>query len=646
LTRVDMVSPEEKELLESDGHLRHPEFRHPGNKPILNFVVWRRSSMFVLMTLALVLDVLDIYKTVIKEPQNELDLKHTKAELESYHDWKTEHGNSTFPDYIKHATHLMFNKCYSETAWIMSMKMHLQTSLKLLVLFPLFFANMRWISWTTSSNWLRAVWLITFSIPFVTQSVPSRLLINFEELIKGDVFMLKNEVTVHYNLNHTLLHSVELAANLCGDDPMGKFQGMLSNAAWAGSQAETQMNQICGFAGMLDDSPIVAQFTSWHEEARKTVQRCKVATETIEFAKKAHEKRLPQTREKMELAKSAVRDVCYNIKEMALFMGRDKNGMDSKTGQLHDLAKLLVHDGLSALSESLDTLVGAINGVASFKSLWTAALSLGPGIIKGNMRAKSIIPEASLPGAFIVVLPWIYAPLAWSLFNVIVQIFGNWALLFAAMSIAFYPIVMSLVGMAFFIGAPQRADDLTDLMKILKRVEVFAVLGTAVLAVLWVYQAYQRINQAQDEHPILKSSMEFVIKEAREAYDSGKRWATAHIYNFDALDWIMRHPIFFATCVIDTLQPAISFYMKFLVTSMVSTDWILVRVSYERRFEYLAANRECLPYDASSQEIERLQQNRLTRLDGLVVAFGGAIEETQAYDSDKVHTERAKKSRK
>jgi len=71
-----------------------------------------------------------------------------------------------------------------------------------------------------------------------------------------------------------------------------------------------------------------------------------------------------------------------------------------------------------------------------------------------------------------------------------------------------------------------------------------------------------------------------------------------------------------------------------------------VRVSNERRFEYLAANRECLPYDASREEIEKLQENRMRRLNGLVVAFGGAIEETQAYDSDKVREERAKKSRK
>jgi len=491
--------------------------------------------------------------------------------------------------------------------------------------------------------------LITFSVPFVTQSVPSRLLINFEDLIRGDVHMLKNEATIHYNLNHTLKHGLELASGLCGTDPMGKFEGMLHSASWAGSEAEDQMKQICGFASMLDDSPVVTQFTSWHAKAHKTVQMCKTAEETIEYARKVHASKKPQAQQTLEAAKWAVQGVCTNIKEMVFFLGRDSAGMTKKQRQIHDLASLLVNDGLAALSESLDTLVGAINGIASFKSLWTAALSLGPGIIKGTMRAKSIVPEASLPGAFLVVLPWIYAPLAWSLFNVIVQIFGNWALLFAAMSFAFYPIVMSVTGMAFFIGSPQRHNDLTDLMRILKRVEVLAVLGTALFAALWVYQAYTRINQAQEEHPILKNGLDFVMKESKEAYDSGKNWATAHILHFDLLDWMMRHPIFAFSCVLNTIEPVISFYQKFLLTCMMSTDWILARVSNERRFEFLAANREYLPYDASMAEIERLQMNRMWRLFALVIAFGGAVETQAAEEQDLckgVHEERAKRSRK
>merc|ERR1719492_237164 len=133
------------------------------------------------------------------------------------------------------------------------------------------------------------------------------------------------------------------------------------------------------------------------------------------------------------------------------------------------------------MSEALELSLGATTGIASFKNLWPAALSLGPGIIKGAMRAKTIVPEASLPGAFIIILPWIYAPLAWALFNVVVQLFGNWALLGAMLSFAFYPLVISLVGMCFFVNSPQRYDHLQDLITIFRRIETLAVFLTTFL---------------------------------------------------------------------------------------------------------------------------------------------------------------------
>jgi len=644
LTMFDMVSDEEKRMLMTQGHLKHPVLQLHGNAPILNFIVWRRSSMIVLLTIAVVLDVFRIYKTIVGEPRTEKDALKARVELEPFHEWQAGH-DAHFPDYIKHATQLMFSKCYYETAYIMIVKMHIQTILRLLVLIPLICANWKWVSWTKSSNWLRAVWAIIFSMPFVTLSVPSRFLINFDNLIKDDVFLLKRQVTIHYNLNHTLRDTLDQAAHLCGREPAHKIESMLETATFRGSQAESTIKNMCGIASMLDQSEIIAQFTDWHEHAHRTAMRCKIAEESIEWAKTVSNRNRPQAQKRLGQAKLALNGVCSSIEQMDIYMRTDEDGMSEKTRQIHNLATLLVKDGLAGLSESLNTLVGAVNGVASFKSLWTSALSLGPGIIKGAMRAKSIIPEASLPGAFLLMMPWIYAPLAWSLFNVIVQIFGNWALLFATASFAFYPIVMSIVGGCFFVGSPQRPADLTDLMWIFKRIEVFAVSCTAALAGLWVYQAYTRINEAADEHPILKRSMEFVTAQSRQAFDHGKHWAQEHIMHFDALDWLSKHPVFAVTCLFNFLEPVGHFFQAFILTSMMATDWILLRVSNERRFEFLAANRDQLPYDASMAEIEQLAQSRTDRIDALVVAFGGAVEKYQENHVS-IHKERCQHARK
>jgi len=118
--------------------------------------------------------------------------------------------------------------------------MHVATSLKLLLLFPLFFANYAWINWKKSCMWLRVVWFIMTSMPFVTLSVPSRFLINFGDLIRKDVFLLKEEVMIHYNLNDTLKYRLGEAAKLCSGDLVAQVEGKLQTAAWIGSKAKKQ----------------------------------------------------------------------------------------------------------------------------------------------------------------------------------------------------------------------------------------------------------------------------------------------------------------------------------------------------------------------------------------------------------------------
>jgi len=377
---------------------------------------------------------------------------------------------------------------------------------------------------------------------------------------------------------------------------------------------------------MLDESTIIMYFTSWHDWANKTAGSCNRLQTLIVDARKVSKENKPKAEELFRFAK----EVCSNVTKMAELMEENDQELPEKQRESRDLAQVLVNDGLAGLTEVLNNLVGAKDGLASFMSLWTAALSLGPGVCRGTLRAKSIVPEASLPGALIVMLPWIYAPLAWSLCNTIVQIFGDWALLLAASSVAFYPVVMSLVGMCFFVGSPQRHTDVSDMMRILKRVEKIAIFLTAALALLWVYQAYAAIYAAKDEHPILKYTLDFVTKESREALDDGKKWAKDHLlHHFDLPRWISRNAFFAMRCLVNTLTPFISFYMQFILTSMVSTDWVLREISRERRANFLAANRDNLGYDASNEDIEQLRKSRIARLDALVIAFGGTVEDQE-----------------
>jgi len=110
LTTLNMVSDKEKELLMTKGHLRHPTMQLPGVAPILNYIVWRRSSLIVLMTFVLLLNSVDIWNIIIKDPQHKREELRAQAKLEPFHDWQKEHGDH-FPIYIKTRC-----SCYSRSA--------------------------------------------------------------------------------------------------------------------------------------------------------------------------------------------------------------------------------------------------------------------------------------------------------------------------------------------------------------------------------------------------------------------------------------------------------------------------------------------------------------------------------------------------
>jgi len=193
------------------------------------------------------------------------------------------------------------------------------------------------------------------------------------------------------------------------------------------------------------------------------------------------------------------------------------------------------------------------------------------------------------------------------------------------LSLAFYPLVISLAGICFFVGSPQRPGDLSDLMRIFKRIEVMAVIVTLILLGLWIHLALARVNAAQEDHPLLKASLDFLLAHSRKM--SG--FVQERIEKFDMFQWVAENPWTTLRGSLTFVEPLLSFLHKFLITSIMSTDWMLIRVANERHYEYMDSNKHCLPYDSSSEEMEMLARGRHIRLDALAVALGGHVEDAQ-----------------
>eukprot|EP01052_Picozoa_sp_SAG31_P055993 SAG31_NODE_15775_length_739_cov_1.178125_1_plen_219_part_01 len=101
-----------------------------------------------------------------------------------------------------------------------------------------------------------------------------------------------------------------------------------------------------------------------------------------------------------------------------------------------------------------EMVLGLVNGLSAFKILLPAALSISPALLRGCIKVKTLVPGATIPGTFIVLLPWLYTPLVWCMYNVAFQLVGNPIVLFGLMFMAFGPMTNVVTGHALRITLP------------------------------------------------------------------------------------------------------------------------------------------------------------------------------------------------
>ena len=72
---------------------------------------------------------------------------------------------------------------------------------------------------------------------------------------------------------------------------------------------------------------------------------------------------------------------------------------------------------VSHLRIGVEAVVGLFNGGRTLRTMLPTAVSLAPGMLRGAMRCKMMLPQSTIPGMIIVRLPWLYCPLAWCCYN-------------------------------------------------------------------------------------------------------------------------------------------------------------------------------------------------------------------------------------
>ena len=82
---------------------------------------------------------------------------------------------------------------------------------------------------------------------------------------------------------------------------------------------------------------------------------------------------------------------------------------------------------------------------------------------------KVLVPQSSIPGMFIVLLPWMYCPLVWMVYNVAFQMVGNMWLFIGLIIQAFGPMVYFVIGSFMQVTKPM--DD-RAITKVINRMAI------------------------------------------------------------------------------------------------------------------------------------------------------------------------------
>eukprot|EP00854_Cymbomonas_tetramitiformis_P021650 gene21650-26039_t len=208
-------------------------------------------------------------------------------------------------------------------------------------------------------------------------------------------------------------------------------------------------------------------------------------------------------------------------------------------------------DRLTMLAEkAADLVISILNAISTIQYLLPAAVSIAPAILRGALTVKTLVPQSSLPGMFILMLPWLYCPIIWCLYSIVFQFVGNIVLLIGLLLLAFAPMINYFVGQLLRVAEPM---DEQGVMRILKAIAMYTnclFVGAYVLIMVFVVFHYSASTDEMDK------TMEF------------KADFQESLSGFRSL----------CTILVSTVA-------NYLFTTLAGADWMIGEIVAQRHFE-------------------------------------------------------------
>lgn len=278
-------------------------------------------------------------------------------------------------------------------------------------------------------------------------------------------------------------------------------------------------------------------------------------------------------------------------------------------------------DELESASHTVEVILKLFSGLGlagmSMMRLWPVAFSLSPALISGSTMAKIMVPQASLPGTFIILLPILQVPMSWCLGSAIVEVvwsmYGPFTLMLMVglFLVNFEPLAKSIIGVRFKLNVPM---DQETALSIISRGKVVSR-TVQLVAVCFICIFFF----------VVKADLSDKVNSAAAALNGGVHSGDELLVQ--VLQTSLQPSVILAFCV--------NFGVRFLLVQITSLDTIISIAANERKFESMKKRQEELENHFGGTNLKRLQYYRNKNLDLLVDLVGLGGEDTGDAQSKK-----------
>ncbi|GMH67014.1 hypothetical protein TrST_g514 [Triparma strigata] len=300
-------------------------------------------------------------------------------------------------------------------------------------------------------------------------------------------------------------------------------------------------------------------------------------------------------------AMNSAKAVCAEIRAWM----DDDVGTDAEN--IEDVMELL----MKSVKETSEIGISLIHSVKSFKIMSSATFALAPALIRAAIRVKTAVPQNSISGMFVIVLPWLYSPLVWCVYNLVFQVIGNWQLLVGLIIMAYGPVLFFIIGIWKDITRPMPDKEIHIIRLMMTIVGRLKILFGAIF-VFWGLWAYTFEEQAK--------------------------------YTSEYKSYLMKD---FSTMAL--MELGASIVMKYYYTTIVGVDYMLSQILSSRRYEVymqMASQNSMWANSKAAKRAAELKEHYVSLMNKFCHMAGLSTADLPAFAHYRAHKIRKKKREK